>query len=318
MGYTKGDVANIPGIVPMVNKKTMRANAMLLLTAVIWGGGFVAQRVAMQFMGPFTFNGFRFALGALTLLPVLAGRGGKSTPADATIKSTLLVGSIAGFFLFFGATFQQLGLVYTTAGKGGFVTGLYIIIVPLLGMIWGDQASFKTWLGAVLAVAGLYFLSVKEDFTLALGDAYVLAGAFFWAGHVQFIAHFTSRVGALRLSFVQALVTSVASFGVGILLEESTAGMVADAFLPIVYGGVVSIGIAYTLQIVAQQQARPTHAAIILSLESVFAVLWGWLLLGELLSGRGILGSALMLAGMILAQLPDSEEKEGGEVELHP
>ncbi len=298
--------------------KVLKANAMLLLTAVIWGGGFVAQRLGMQSMGPFTFNGFRFALGALALLPFLLWRDRERPRPRADFKSVLLVGGAAGCFLFFGATFQQLGLVYTTAGKAGFVTGLYIIIVPVLGMIWGDRAGRYTWAGAMLALVGLYFLSVKQNFSLAFGDALVLIGAFFWAGHVQFIAHFTSRVGPLRLSFVQSLITSLISFAVGLFVETTSLSMIWEAGVPILYGGIISIGIAYTLQIVAQQDARPAHAAILLSLESVFAVFWGWLILGELLSGRGILGSGLMLAGMILAQFGEIGDGQQESIELHP
>lgn len=301
-----------------MNSKVLKANAMLLLTAVIWGGGFVAQRLGMQSMGPFTFNGFRFALGALALLPFLVWHDRDRHRQRTDLKSLLVVGGAAGCFLFFGATFQQLGLVYTTAGKAGFVTGLYIIIVPVLGMIWGDRAGPYTWAGAFLATAGLYFLSVKQNFSLAYGDALVLVGAFFWAGHVQFIAHFTSRVGALRLSFVQSLITSLISFAVGFSVETTSLSMIREAGLPILYGGIISIGIAYTLQIVAQQIARPAHAAILLSLESVFAVLWGWLILGEVLTSRGILGSGLMLAGMILAQLNELRKGQQASLELHP
>ncbi len=301
-----------------MNQAKLKANGMLLLTAIIWGGGFVAQRMGMRSLGPFTFNGLRFALGAITLLPIFFLRRRGAQANDVSLKSTVLIGGIAGLFLFFGATFQQLGLVFTTAGKAGFVTGLYVIIVPLMGMIWGDRAPLQSWAGAVLAVIGLYFLSVKAQFTMVLGDAYVLVGAFFWAGHVQFIAHFSSRVGPMRLSFVQSLVTSLLSFLAGVWWEEPTWGMVSGAVGPILYGGVISIGIAFTLQIIAQQEARPTHAAIILSLESVFAVLWGWLILGEVLSMRGMLGSGLMLSGMVLAQLDVSERREGGEWELRP
>jgi len=301
-----------------MNPKVLKANAMLLLTAVIWGGGFVAQRLGMQSMGPFTFNGFRFALGTLALLPVLLWRDRNRPRPRPDLKSVLVVGGAAGCFLFFGATFQQVGLVYTTAGKAGFVTGLYIIIVPLLGMLWGDRAGRYTWAGALMALAGLYFLSVRKDFSLAIGDGLVLVGAFFWAGHVQLIAHFSSRVGPLRLSFVQSLITSLISFGVGFFLETTSLNMIWEAGIPILYGGIISIGIAYTLQIVAQQIARPAHAAILLSLESVFAVIWGWLILGEVLSGRGLLGSGLMLAGMILAQFEEIGKGQQGSVELHP
>lgn len=301
-----------------MDQAKLKANGILLLTAIIWGGGFVAQRMGMRSLGPFTFNGLRFALGAITLLPIFFLKRGRAQANEVSLKSTVLIGGIAGLFLFFGATFQQLGLVYTTAGKAGFVTGLYVIIVPLMGMIWGDRAPLQSWAGALLAVIGLYFLSGKAQFTMALGDAYVLVGAFFWAGHVQFIAHFSSRVGPMRLSFVQSLVTSLVSFSAGMLWEDTTWEMVSGAVGPILYGGVISIGIAYTLQIIAQQEAKPTHAAIILSLESVFAVLWGWLILGEILSMWGILGSGLMLSGMVLAQLNVSRWREGGGWELHP
>ncbi|MGM0375075.1 MAG: DMT family transporter, partial [Chloroflexota bacterium] len=163
-----------------------------------------------------------------------------------------------------------------------------------------------------------YFLSVKEQGTMALGDAFVLVGAFFWAGHVQFIAHFSSLVRPMRLSCVQSLVTALLSFLVGIVWEDTTWRMVVDAAGPILYGGVISIGFAYTLQIIAQQDARPTHAAIILSLESVFAALWGWLFLGEVLSIRGGFGAGLMLSGMILAQVQFARQREEREWELHP
>jgi drug/metabolite transporter (DMT)-like permease len=301
-----------------MTKARLKANGMLLLTAVLWGGCFVAQRVGMQSLGPFTFNGLRFALGTITLLPIFIWRRRRHQREAVEFKRTVQIGAAAGLLLFFGATFQQLGLVYTTAGKAGFVTGLYVIIVPLLGMIWGDRAPLQSWAGAVLAVVGLYFLSGKGQGTIALGDVFVLVGAFFWAGHVQFIAHFSTRVRPLRLSCVQSLVTALLSFLVGMLWEEPTWRMVMDAAGPILYGGVISIGFAYTLQIVAQQEAKPTPAAIILSLESVFAVFWGWLFLGEKLSTRGVLGAGLMLSGMILAQIRWSREGQDLGWELHP
>ncbi len=285
------------------NSKEFRANFLLLITAVIWGGGFVAQRLGMQELGPYIFNGFRFLVGALTLVPVIIIRKERNPGDKADLKKTLIIGSAAGLFLFFGATFQQLGLVHTTAGKAGFVTGLYVIIVPLLGMIWGDRAPVQTWLGAVFAVIGLYFLSATQGLKLALGDSYVLLGAFFWAGHVQFIARYSPRVDPIRLSFVQAMFTSLISFGIGFFLEEFQLQQILSVAVPILYGGVISIGLAYTLQVIAQQDAKPTHAAILLSLESVFAVFWGWLLIKEVLTPRAIFGSFLMLGGMMISQI---------------
>lgn len=283
--------------------KTNQANLLLFLTAVIWGGGFVAQRLGIQQLGPYTFNGFRFLIGALTLLPVIALRSRRIKSPALFGRSTLSIGVGAGLFLFFGATFQQLGLVYTSAGKAGFITGLYVIIVPLIGLLWRDQVNLTNWIGAGLAVLGLYFLSVTAGLQIAPGDGFVLLGALFWACHVQFIAKFSTRVDPIKLSFIQALFTALISFGVGVFRERIELGTVLDAVWPILYGGVISIGISYTLQVIAQQYAKPTPAAIILSLESVFAAFWGWLILGEILTGRGFLGSGLMLAGMIISQI---------------
>lgn len=288
----------------MADKNRMfQANFLLFITAVIWGGGFVAQRLGMQQVGPFLFNGFRFLIGSLILIPVMLIRPRSRQIDGGSPGKVISIGSAAGLFLFFGATFQQMGLVSTTAGKAGFITGLYVILVPLLGMLWGDRATLNIWAGAVLAVVGLYFLSVTEGFRLAVGDGYVILGAFFWAVHVQFIARFSTRVDAIRLSFVQSLFTSLISFIVGLATETASADQLAAAFWPIIYGGVISIGLAYTLQVVAQQYARPTPAAIILSLESVFAAFWGWLFLNEILTPRALLGSGLMLAGMTLSQI---------------
>ncbi len=286
-----------------MNTKSVQANLILLITAVIWGGGFVAQRLGMQQMGPYIFNGFRFLIGALTLVPVILVRKKSVVVEKRDSKKILLIGAVAGLFLFFGATFQQLGLVFTTAGKAGFITGLYVVIVPLLGMLWGDRGSLYSWLGAMIAVVGLYFLSASRGLVFAPGDGFVLIGACFWALHVQFIARFSPDVDAFQLSFVQSLFTSLISFGVGIFLEDFVFDQVLSATLPILYGGVIAIGIAYTMQVIGQQYAKPTAAAIILSLESVFAAFWGWLILGELLSSRALLGSGLMLAGMMISQL---------------
>ncbi|NQS91981.1 MAG: DMT family transporter [Chloroflexi bacterium] len=286
-----------------MKSKTTQANLILLLTAVIWGGGFVAQRLGMQQIGPYIFNGFRFLIGALTLVPVILLRKRIIQESITDLRKTLLIGFVAGLFLFFGATFQQLGLVSTTAGKAGFITGLYVIIVPLLGIFWRDRASINTWIGAVIAVIGLYFLSATKGLSFAPGDGYVFVGAIFWAFHVQFIGRFSHRVDAIQLSFVQSLFTSLISFVVGFLVEEFSQDQVIAAAVPILYGGVISIGIAYTLQVIGQQNAKPTTAAIILSLESVFAAFWGWLILKEGLTPRMLLGSVLMLGGMMISQL---------------
>jgi drug/metabolite transporter (DMT)-like permease len=283
-----------------------RADGLLLLAAVIWGGAFVAQRVGMDHVGPLTFNGVRFALGVLTLLPLALRERGKTVSflePPLTPRQTACGGVLAGLVLFAGATLQQVGLIYTTAGKAGFITGLYVVIVPPLGLAWRQRPSGGGWAGALLAATGLYFLSVTDELTLAPGDAWELAGAVMWAGHVLVVGWLSPRAKVIRLACIQYLVCSLLSLVVAGATETiSGCGLVAAA-VPILYGGVVSVGVAYTLQVVAQRVALPTHAAIILSLEAVFAALAGWLFLGEVLTLRALFGCALMLGGMLVAQL---------------
>lgn len=279
-----------------------RSNLALLLTAVIWGFAFVAQRAGMAYIGPFLFNGVRFALGSMSLLPLLwFTRPKNQTSLD--LRRTLGGGVLAGLVLFIGATLQQTGIVYTTAGKAGFITGLYVVIVPLLGLLWGQQTHWRIWTGAVLAVIGLYLLSINEQLTISTGDALVLIGAFFWAGHVQLIARLTRTIEPLPLSCVQFAVCSILSLATAWLTEPIAVSGLLSAWLPILYGGFLSVGVAYTLQVVGQKGAHPAHAAIILSLETVFAALGGWLILQETFSLRALVGSALMLAGMLVSQL---------------
>jgi len=214
-----------------------------------------------------------------------------------------LGGGLAGLVLFAGASLQQVGLLYTTAGKAGFITGLYVVIVPLLGMLWKQWPGWGGSTGAAIAAVGLYFLSVTEEFNLAPGDAWELAGAFMWATHVLILGWLSPRVNVLKLACAQYAVCSCLSLLVAGYAETITAYGLREATIPILYGGVMSVGIAYTLQVVAQKVAPPTHAAIILSLEAVFAALAGWLILGEVLTTRGLVGCGLMLAGMIVAQI---------------
>jgi drug/metabolite transporter (DMT)-like permease len=288
--------------------RTLKSDALLMLTATIWGFAFVAQRVGMEHVGPFTFNGVRFALGSLSLVPLmLLKRKNPSAvallvpPADR--KTVVWGGALAGCALFMGASLQQVGLVYTTAGNAGFITGLYVVIVPILGLLWRQRPDLGTWIGAVLAAAGLYLLSVTAAFRIAFGDLLVLVGAFFWAVHVLIIGWLSPRIESILLACIQFAVCALLSLITAAALETTTLQGLMDAALPILYGGLLSVGVAYTLQVVAQRDARPAHAAIILSLESVFAALGGWLLLGELLSTRGLTGCGLMLAGMLLSQL---------------
>ena len=293
---------------PLLEARTLKSDALLLLTAAIWGFAFVAQRLGMDHLGPFTFNGIRFALGCLSLLPLLAfsrkhvAVAERLVPRPRTSK-TLLGGALAGFALYMGASLQQAGLVYTTAGKAGFITGLYVVIVPLLGLFWKQRPDAGTWTGALLAAAGLYFLSVTEELTIALGDFLNLLGAFFWAIHVLLIGWLSPKIDSIKLAFIQFAFCSLLSLSTAVFVEAFSWQDIRQTAIPLLYGGVCSVGVAYTLQVVAQQHAPPAHAAILLSLESAFAALGGWLLLQETLGGRGLFGCALMLAGMLLSQL---------------
>ncbi|MDW7645515.1 MAG: DMT family transporter [Desulfuromonadales bacterium] len=286
----------------------IKSDVLLLLTAAIWGFAFVAQRLGMDHVGPFTFNGVRFALGSLSLLPLWylsRRRVNRASVMDPAVSVKLLLwgGVAAGVALFTGASLQQVGLVYTTAGKAGFITGLYVILVPILGLFWRQRPHAGTWGGATLAVFGLYLLCVTEEFTIAFGDLLELLGAFFWAGHVLLIGWLSPRVDAIRLSSIQFAVCSLLSLAVAVALEVISLQGLLSAALPILYGGLMSVGVAYTLQVVAQREAHPAHTAIILSLEGAFAALGGWLILGETLSARGLLGCLLMLAGMLFSEL---------------
>lgn len=286
---------------------SFRADVLCLVTALIWGLAFVAQRIGMDHMGPMGFNGIRFALGALALAP-LAMRSMRYPPpapflAGGNPGFPWLGGLLAGTVLFAGATLQQVGLKYTTAGKAGFITGLYVVLVPLLGFFLGQRPARGDVVGAVAAAVGLYFLSVTEAFTLAPGDGLELVGAFFWAGHVLVIGWLSPRTRALPLAMAQYVVCSVLSLACAVAFEELSWVGIRGAAWPILYGGLLSVGLAYTLQVVAQRDAKPTHAAILLSFETVFAALGGAVVLGESLGERGLFGCALMFAGMLASQL---------------
>jgi len=288
------------------------SESLLLLTAAIWGFAFVFQRTAMDHIGPFTFNALRFAIGALVMLGIVSVRDRRASarpdvpavaPSPGWSWQTLRWGLAAGILVFGGATLQQVGLVYTTAGKAGFITGLYIVFVPLLGIFWKHRPGGGVWFGAALAVIGLFLLSVTERFTIGLGDTLVLIGAFFWAGHVIYAAWVTRMMSVPRLACIQFATCSLLSFAVAGATEEFVAPDILTAGASILYGGFVSVGIAYTLQLVGQRRTPPAHAAIIMGQEAVFAALGGWLFLSEYLSTRALVGCALMLGGAILAQL---------------
>ena len=286
----------------------MKSNILLLITAMLWGFAFVAQRSGMEYVGPFTFNAVRFTLGAISLIPLLLinkrrrNFRNEHLPPLSSNKILLKGGIIAGIILFFGASLQQGGMVYTTAGKAGFITGLYIILVPILGIMFKQKTTAAIWLGAVIALIGLYLLSVNENLSIDLGDLLVLASAFFWGFHVLVISRYSPKTDPIQLAFFQFMFCAFFSLILSIIIETTTLQNILDASIPILYAGVVSVGIAYTLQIVAQQETHPSHAAIIMSLEAVFAVIGGWIVLDESIPLRGLIGCGLMLTGMIISQ----------------
>ncbi len=291
-----------------MHRDTVKSDLLLLLAAAIWGFAFVAQRIGMDYIGPFTFNGIRFALGALSLTPLAVyNRNRSPATARTAFKSRaafLYGGLLAGTVLFAGASLQQVGLIYTTAGKAGFITGLYVVIVPILGLLGGQRTDAGTWLGALVAVWGLYLLSIQsESFHISMGDLLEIIGAVFWSLHVIVIGWLSPRTDTVRLAITQFVVCSLLSLVTAGAVETVSWTAIRQAAIPILYGGLLSVGVAYTLQVVVQRRAHPSHAAIILSLEAVFAALGGWVVLDETLSLRASLGCALMLTGMLLSQL---------------
>nr|WP_321272287.1 DMT family transporter [uncultured Tolumonas sp.] len=284
----------------------MQANLMLLVTAAIWGFAFVAQRVAMDHMGPFSFNAVRFLLGAASLLPLIWFFSRKKAVATTTAAKTSiwLAGGVAGVILFVAAALQQVGLLDTTAAKAGFITGLYMILVPFLGLFLRHVTGLNAWLGALLALVGLYLLSINADFSMSRGDFLMFVGAIFWACHILWIDFIGRRVNALQLSAVQFLACGLLSSVAAFWQETPTFASVLLAWPAILFASFISVGLAYTLQVVAQKRAKPTHAAIIMSMEAVFAAIGGVVFLDENLPMRGWIGCGLMMTGMLLSQIP--------------
>ncbi|SDH24876.1 DMT family transporter [Pseudomonas abietaniphila] len=287
-----------------MQKHALRADLLMLLTALIWGTGFVAQTAGMDHIGPYLYSGLRFALGSLSLLPWVLRRPATGPAPEPLLTRGLLQGGIVmGLALALGINLQQVGLLFTSVTNAGFITGLYVIVVPLLGLFLGHKTGIGTWLGCLLAVIGMFLLSVGDNFHVASGDWLQLMGAFVWGGHVILVGVFASRHDPIRLAFLQFVTCSVVSLVLALVFEPIAMDAIFAAGPALVYGGVVAVGIGYTLQVVAQKHAIASHAAIILSLEAVFAAIAGAWLLGEALQLRGYAGCALMLAGMLLAQL---------------
>ena len=285
-------------------KDKIKSTSLLFLTAIIWGFAFVAQRVGADYVGAFTFNGVRFLLGAFSLVPVILIFE-KEKFNKNKFKSTVVIGVFAGVILFIASSLQQFGIVFTgSAGKAGFLTGLYIVLVPLIRFLMGKKTSVLTFVGAVFAVTGLFFLCMTGDkITFGIGDVVLIIGAFFWAAHILVIDKFVNIVSALKFSMVQFLTCGILGIIFALFTETIEVSAIKQAGIPILYGGLMSVGVAYTCQILGQKKADPTFASIIFSTESVFSAIGGALILHEMMSGRGYLGCVLIFIGIILSQI---------------
>lgn len=299
---------------------------MLMLAAFIWGTAFVAQSVGMDHLGPFTFNGVRNFIGAAALLPCIwfldrlnskekTGNGMEESETQGKTpkeRKDLIAGGIAcGVVLFTASSLQQVGLQYTTVGKAGFITACYIIIVPVCGIFLHKKIGAKVWIAAVLSLAGLYLLCITEKFSVGKGDLLMFLCALVFSMHIMVIDHFSPKVDGVKMSCIQFFVCGVLSLVPMFLLENPQMAAMIKSWAPILYAGVLSSGVAYTLQIVGQKNVNPAIASLILSLESCFSVLAGWVMLNQQLSAREALGCVLMFAAIVLAQLPKRQPADG-------
>lgn len=295
--------------------KQMKNNVMLLLAAFIWGTAFVAQSVGMDYVGPFTFNSVRNIIGSIVLIPViflmdgLKRKSGMNEEELAKARGntrTLVIGGVCcGVVLAVASSLQQFGILFTTVGKAGFITAMYIVLVPILGIFLGKKVRPLIIFCVVISVVGLYFLCMTEKLALGAGDLYVLLCAFVFSIHILVIDYFSPMVDGVRMSSIQFLTAGIICAVPMLLFEKPDWGSILTAWMPILYAGVMSSGVAYTLQILGQKNADPAVASLLLSLESVFSVLAGWVLLGQSLSGKELFGCVLMFAAIILAQLPE-------------
>lgn len=303
-----------------MNKYTLRQSMLLLLTAAIWGVAFVAQSVGMDYVGPFTFNTVRSLLGGIVLIPCIvllkrinvgskdtAGAAEHASGDPAGQRKVLLTGGVAcGVLLCIASNLQQFGIMYTSVGKSGFITAMYIVLVPVLGIFLKKKAGIKIWCSVAIAVGGLYLLCMTDSgFSIQKGDLLLLLGAVIFSFHILTIDYFSPKVDGVKMSCIQFFTCGILSMVCMFLFEQPQIGAILQAWMPIVYAGVLSCGVAYTLQIVGQKGMNPTVASLILSMESVISVIAGWLILHQRLSGRELLGCVLMFAAIILVQLPE-------------
>lgn len=285
-------------------KIKIKSTVLLFLTAIIWGFAFVAQRVGADYVGTFTFNGIRFLLGSFSLIPVILIFEREEYNKKKMLK-TLAVSLAAGTILFIAASLQQYGVVLTgSAGKAGFLTGLYTVLVPVIRFLMGKKTDILTFVGAFFAVGGLFLLCMTGDkLTFGKGDIVLIIGAVFWALHILIIDKFVNEISPLKFSMLQFFVCGLISMVIAVFTENIEITAVKSALVPILYGGLMSVGVAYTCQILGQKDADPTFASIVFSTESVFSAIGGAIILHEIMSGRGYLGCVLIFIGIVLSQL---------------
>ncbi len=294
--------------------KQLRANLLLLLTAMIWGAAFVAQSVSMDYVGPFTFLCTRSILGGVVLLPVIAVMGKrkqeKSAEKSEGRRILFLGGICCGIMLFIGSALQQVGIQYTTAGKAGFITAMYMVLVPICGLFFGKRPGGKTWAAVVVALVGMYLLCLYGSGiqNLSKGDLLEMLCALGFTAHILVIDHFSPKVDGVKMSCIQFFVCGILAGIFMLILETPSWENIRAAAMPILYAGILSSGVGYTLQIVAQKDTQPTVASLLMSLESVFSLIFGWILLKEAMSGVELLGCVLMFAAIIWVQLPEKKK----------
>ncbi len=295
-----------------MNTRKLRGNLLLLLTAAIWGCAIVAQSVAIDAVGPFTFLCTRSLLGGLVLLPVIAvsGRKARNSPRTRNPRKTLTGGILCGAALFAASAFQQVGIQETTAGKAGFITAMYMVLVPVFGLFLGRKAGKRVWVSVIAALAGMYFLCLFGEGSTGIGrgDLLEMVCAVFFAVHILIIDHFTGEADGIRMSCIQFFVCGLISLVFMLALETPSPAQILAAGLPIAYAGILSSGVGYTLQIVAQKDTDPTVASLLMSLESVFSLIAGWIILQQAMSGWELLGCVLMFAAIIWVQLPSRQK----------
>ncbi|MBQ6889275.1 MAG: DMT family transporter [Lachnospiraceae bacterium] len=299
-----------------MRKVNWKNSFMLLVTAAIWGAAFVAQSVGMEYIGPFTFNCVRNIIGGLVLIPCIwfldkwkekenKSKAKLEEGKDSGDRKKLLTGgTCCGIALFLASNMQQIGIQYTTVGKAGFITALYIVIVPILGIFLKKKCNVQIWIGVIIAIMGFYLLSIKDGFRLEIADTYLLGSAVLFSVHILVIDYFSPRTNGVKMSCIQFFVCGILSGVVMFLVETPDLRSIFAAWMPVLYAGVLSCGVAYTLQIVGQKDFHPTIASLILSLESVFSVLAGWIILEQALTRRELLGCILIFCAIVLAQIP--------------